>query len=207
MKLHSAVCCAASLVLVLSACAPTLKRVTDSATPMMANGFSLMPPKGDYWFQMDNLGSQKVIFFKTTPDDFKQTKSLVLSAETLSATKKNDIRSPDGLKAEVDANVRQPVPRHRLVAYQSESYRDEIRGTDCVRVSATNEERDNPNYPGKVFFISGKMSFCRHPLAPEMVVLVGYSERRPTDLSSMIDEAVFKECEDSLNSLRFLPLH
>lgn len=207
MKLHSAVYGAACLVLVLSGCAPTFKRVTDTAMPVVANGFSLMPPKGDYWFQMENTGSQMVVFGKSTPDDFKQIKSLVLTAQTLRATEKNDIRSQDGLKAEVDANVRQPVPRHRMVAYQSESYQDEIRRTDCVRVSATNEERDNPNYPGKVFLISGMMSFCRHPSEPKMVVLVGYSERRPTDLSSMIDEAVLKECEDSMNSLRFLPLH
>jgi|APFre7841882724_1041349.scaffolds.fasta_scaffold38527_2 hypothetical protein len=195
-----------SVAILLSGCAPPIQRVSDSATPVVAKGFSVLPPKGDYWFQMGGSDTYRVVFGKTTPDELKQKKTLILTAEILHATKKHDISTPEGLKAEVDTYLTLKVPRHTLKSFKSDHYRDERLRTDCVRSEAINEERDNPNYPGIVFLITGSIVTCRHPFSPDTVVVVGYSDRRPVDTTSILDEVVRKEVEWSVNSLELFPV-
>ena len=194
------------VAILLSGCAPPIQPVSDSTTPVVAKGFSVLPPKGDYWFQMGGSDTYRVMFGKTTPDEIKQKKSVILTAEILHATKKHDIRTPEGLKAEVDTYSTAKVPRHTLMSYKSSHYHDERLGTDCVRSEVVNEERDNPNYPGIVFLITGSIVTCRHPLSPDTVVVVGYSDRRPVDAASMLNDAVRNEIEWSVKSLEFLPV-
>jgi hypothetical protein len=118
--------------------------------------------------------------------------------------RKHDIRSLEGLRLEVDDYVHTYSNRQTLVSSTIEPYQDKDLRTDCVRVEAVSQERNNSNHPGKVLLLTANGKICRYPSNPEYFVHVAYSERRIIDTPKLIDEALRKECEYSVNSLKFL---
>src|SRR5207247_3322377 len=77
---------------------------------------------------------------------------------------------------------------------------------ECVRAEFVTEERDNPLVPGVVLTITGSGLWCRHPTSPQYVVFLSYSERRPQQEPSRLDDTLRNEAEGVWKSVAFVPL-
>jgi len=83
---------------------------------------------------------------------------------------------------------------------------DDSLKVECVRIEFVTEERDNPLIPGVVLTITGSGLYCRHPSSPEYLVFLSYSERRPQQEPSRLDDALRNEAEAAWKSVAFVPL-
>lgn len=205
---HSILCRAGLVALALLAgCAapPPFTQVTDSATPAVGAGFSVLPPGGANWVLGADPSRDTLVFGKADRERVRQGSSFVVSAVRTRA-RSPDVGSAEGLRAEVDESIRTTSGRMKVLGSKTESYTDSVLGTDCVRFDTLIEERDNPKVPGKVLLMTSYGKACRHPASAAHYVVLTCSERRPVDSAPLLDEALRGECARTLDSLRFRPL-
>lgn len=196
-----------AVALLAGACAtgPDFRMVDDADQPVVRRGYSILPPGGGQWVMQTNTPPEVAVFGKADRALARNKGSLVLSALGMQA-RRHDIATGDGLLAEVRDFVRGPGGgRITVVSEAFELYRDDALATDCVRVAAAFEERDNPRLPGEVLAMPMWGTACRHPQIKGYLVMVTYSERRPVAVPSLTTEALRAECERSVASLRLLP--
>jgi hypothetical protein len=191
----------------LSACATSepYRPIVDSAVRVIGPGFSVLPPSGSNWVVSKDSSLDAISFGKANPEHFKQGGSVIAVASLVSAGNQG-IASPEGLRSAVEGYVRRHLSTYTIVSVSVEPYRDRQRNTDCARIETVSEERGNPRYPGKVLLMTVTGKACRHPLALDRFVQVTYSERRPVGTPPLIDDALRRECETTLDSLEFLPI-
>ncbi len=78
-------------------------------------------------------------------------------------------------------------PRFTLVSSSVKPW--SVLDADCVRIEYIMEERGNPRAPNKVLILVVDGPACRHPTAPDYLVVMGISERY--EKGEQIDPNVF----------------
>lgn len=186
----------------------TADPVVDPDQRVVGPGFSVLPPHGSQWFVMMRPDLEGVAFGKKDPEFIKSRGSVVVVARRAKALH-NDISTPNGLQAEIEASARaspdHSPDRFTLRELILEPYRDVTAATDCVRIRIDFEERNNPVNPGAVLSLSDTGYVCRHPLSPGHYVWVTISERRLLGSPSLLDDSLRAEGERTLKSILFLP--
>lgn len=187
------------------ALAQGFRPVSDPDRVVQGFGFTVLPPSGDNWYVAIDPGSAAVAFGKKDPEHARQRGSVILTVALVKA-RSDDIATPDALRAEVEHVVRASSGRFKTVSLTVEPYVDADKATDCVRITSTSEERDNPNRPGETLPMALNGKACRHPLAPTYFVHVGLSERRPAQGKPLVDDKLKAESERAMNSVAFVPV-
>lgn len=197
-------------ILALASCASVGEPqwVTDSGKVMERNGFSLLPPSGKGWIVAPS-GPYGAAFGKPimNPDGSRATLALQVSTGRFK-DRSFDLRSEQGLRAATEYTAAGgDASRFKVVdASYSETYREQ--DTDCIRFDVVMEEHNNPMAlnRGQVLLLSYHGMVCRHPSSDEFTLTAVFSERRPKEQASLLDEALRQEAEHSLKSIRFTPL-
>lgn len=185
--------------------AQAFSAVSDPDRVVQGFGFTVLPPSGNNWYFTSDPGSAAVAFAKKDPDHARQRGSVILTVALVRAGS-DDITTPEGLRAEVEKKMRANSARFKLVSLTVEPRLDADEATDCVRISTTSEERDNPNRPGETLLLALKGKACRHPLAPTYFVYAALSERRPAQGNPLVDDKLKAETDRAMNSLAFVPV-
>jgi hypothetical protein len=195
------------LAALAAGCASTQppRLVTDPKIPVAGVGFSILPPGGERWLQAVHPTREAVMFFRADPDNARRGGTIVASAVRVQLSRP-DVRSAAQLQAEFDASVRAPSARHTLISANTAVYADTALGMDCVRIATEIEERDNPNLQGQVLLISTFGKACQQPSSPPHYVMATCSERRVAGSAALIDETLRRQCDRSIESLRFQPI-
>jgi len=209
MKLGLMSCCVGLLAGVLFGCGPMPQHpvpVTDATLPVMATGFSVLPPGPEGWLVTQD-SSRNMVGFGTFAQAGARQMGTVMIGAMIVKSDGRDIRSLGSLNSAVIEALGAKVPRHTRVSEKFEPFQDAELNTDCVRVETVTEERSSPYYPaGKVLLITARGKVCRHALSPGYLVSVICSERRPNDVPPLMDETLAKECTHTVDSLKFLPI-
>jgi hypothetical protein len=186
------------------ALAQTFSPVLDANTPVQGFGFSVLPPSTAQWFYAVDSRSEAVAFGKKDPEHAKKRGSVIIIAER-KRSRAGSIDTSTEFKAEVTSQVRASSARFNILSLDVAPYRDEAMNTDCVRITAVSEERANPNRPGEVLLMTIYGKACRQPDSPAHYVQVTVSERRPTESTTLFDDALRLECDRAVNSVQFIP--
>lgn len=204
--------------------------VVDANERVVLDGFSVLPPTGPNWCVEVVYGRRGVVFF-TSPlinRRLERQPSLAEAVHTFEAhAQLYSARGRSiGSLAELQAFARDwadavfafdlsdpttlltvRAPRHILL--RSSITTDRSLGTDCVRISAEQEERDNPRSPTGVFIaLIPELLLCLHPHAPGVLVNIGYSERYPQghEPHPPLVETLKPQLGPFMRSLQFTPI-
>lgn len=183
----------------------TFRPVTDPELAVQGFGFTVLPPSGSGWYVAVDSRSATVAFGKKDPEHIRQRGSVFLAVSLLKA--RTDIATPDAFRAEVEQAVRASSSRYRLSNLSLEPYADAAARTDCVRISTTSEEGNNPNRRGKTLLMTISGKACRHPLSPTHYVQVTLSERRPVQSQPLVDDKLKAETDRAIEGITFSPTH
>jgi len=193
------------LLLSRAACSQTFYPITVPETPIYGTGFKVSSPASPGWMLAIDRSSEAFALARPDPDQADRRGSIIVIAARIKAKKAN-IETPEALQAEVEQTIRASSSRHTLVSLTLEQERDAEQGTDCIRISSTSEERNNPGRGGEVLLMSISGKACRHPSSTAYYVQVTYSERRPIKDPPLMDDNLRRECQGIIDSLKFMPI-
>ncbi len=190
---------------------PVIRPVTDTSTRLPYYGFSVLPPKGGYWYLGED-GEYGVNFAMGDPEKYKDrndlSHTLILQVSNLEYADENgvwDVGTPEALKQATEKFLQaQSRGRFRLSRFELEPYR--AQGTDCVRFNALYEEHDNPRAPGSVLIIDDQGFMCRHPDSDQRIVRATRSERYRQGETPFLDETLRLNVDQFLESIKFTDL-
>lgn len=188
----------------LTACAsaPPFSTVTEPSQRVRGIGFSVLPPAGASWVQGRDLGADTILFGKADADHARQGATVIASAVRLQA-RRPDLRSGDALRTEVVDAIRLGSQRFTLIGLNIATYDDADLRTHCARIEIVSEERDHPKFPGQVLVTTTYGKTCRSPASSVHLVQVTCSERRPYGSAALLDAALRRECDRTIDSLSF----
>ena len=181
----------------------TFRPVTDPDLVVQGFGFTVRPPGGNGWHVAVDSRSSTVAFGKKDPEHIRQRGSVFLAVSLVKA--RTDIATPDALRAELEQAVRASSSRYKLTGLDLEPYADAAMQTDCVRINAVSEERNNPNRPDETLLMTLGGKACRHPLSPSYYVQATLSERRPIQGRPLVDDQLKAETDRAIDGVTFNP--
>ena len=165
---------------------PRLIPVSDATRRIEFEGFSILPPSGENWFAaspevlrvmekpVGEIVKLIASFIKMPPPSKTHTIAAEVQVAQLPPL------PPSANRIEILQQIKQSGlrsdDRHRVVA--SKISEDRALGSDCVRYSATSEDRGVPGYPGSIFIFDLHGFACLHPDRPSYFIQIEYSERR-----------------------------
>lgn len=185
--------------------AQAFQPVTNPDRAVQGFGFTVLPPGGIEWHVAIDAKSATVAFGKKDPEHMRQRGSVFLAA-TLVKARSDDIATPGALRTEIEQAIRASSARYKLTNLSLEHYVDAEKATDCVRISTTSEERDNPRRPGETLLMTVRGKACRHPLSPTHYVQATLSERRPVQSQALVDDKLKLESDRAMDSVTFGPI-
>jgi len=170
--------------------------LNDATPPYELNGYSVEPPRGAGWFEMQR-DRQHALFGKKLP---APTHAVVATATAA------QLGEPFANQRELLDYVNRmrgaqgDAARYRMGEFTAEP--DASFGAWCVRYYAKSEDRGAPNARGRALLLEHFGITCVHPVRQDLVIDVGYSERgRPGG----IDATLRNEGENFMRSLKFRP--
>jgi hypothetical protein len=172
-----------------------------------AIGFEVSPPNGENWFVRARNQPGQVTFQKqiATPAAEQQGQPSTFVIEVKAERyREHDLSHPAGLEAALRFALHEDTERFsygplRITAFAWQ-------GTDCLRYSSSREERDVVTQPSvrQRWEVDGY--FCRHPSSPAIAVTGLMQQRTPLSFGSLLDDGLRAEAEDTLQSVRFVPI-
>jgi YVTN family beta-propeller protein len=204
-RLRSALPVLSALAL-LSACSstPGLTPVDGSPQRMQLDGFSIAPPRGEYWFTTpatarDTVWRTVAGFVKRPPQ--QPAGSAVWATAAVANLQDTPFQGPDQLLEHLVRNRETELksPRFRLVDFKTAAGPS----SGCRRYDAVAEDRGVSDFPGQVFMLTVHHTICLHPNVPTLAVNMAYAERRPQALAPA---PLDPEGEPFLRSLQFSSL-
>ncbi len=170
------------------------KPINDALSGYELEGYSVLPPPGSNWFEMQR-DRQQVLFGKKIDS---RTHSFVATATSGEINEIFD--KPAQFQDYVDKMRIAAVDpaRYKIVEYRSAF--DPSYPAQCVRYHSKTEDRGAPYAQETALLLEHFGVTCLHPALPRLVVDVGYSERgRSTEIS----DALRAEGETFMRSLKF----
>ncbi len=191
----------AAIVSLLVGCATTrgLTPVTDPAQRIEFDGFSILPPRGEGWFrleqppQVDPNMTVRAYFIKRVTEEVSSPSELHRLTAVVRTFNLGDVRHES------------PIEFLKGVAggFSGKSFLDKCFGWDCVRYQSTSEDLRNPQFPGYVFVISKEGFVVLHPDSPTLVINVEFRQYYARGLQPLSAEALEREVEPFQMSLEF----
>jgi len=174
------------------------KPVTDPAAVYELDGYSVMPPPGKSWFEMQR-DRQQVLFGKKVDSpthSFGATATSDLIGEKFE-TREQFLEYVNKLRtAEFDP------ARFKVVEFESSV--ETTWSAWCVRYRLKHTDRNAVLARNRTLLVEDFGVTCLHPDKKELVVDVGYSERgRAAELKSELSSELRKEGESFVRSLKF----
>jgi hypothetical protein len=170
-------------------------RPVDNSIPgYELEGYSVSPPPGSNWFEMQR-DRQQVLFGKRLDS---RTHSFVATATSGEVSEK--FEKPEQFQDYVDKmRVAAVDPaRYKIVEYHSAL--DPSYPAQCVRYHSKTEDRGAPYSQGTALLLEHFGVACLHPALSRLVVDVGYSER---GRGAEINDELRAEGERFMRSLKF----
>jgi YVTN family beta-propeller protein len=189
---------------ILASCktGPDLTPVPRPAQRMQFDGFSILPPQGDWYIAptlpKDEAWRSVAGFVKPASDGAPGSaiwaSTAVANIDTPFPTREQLLQQ---LVRNREAELR--TGRFRLLEFRSAPGPS----PGCQRYDAVVEDRAVPEFPGAVFVLTLRHAICLHPNAPTLAVNMAYSERRRQGKPAVPLEG---EGEPFLTSLQFAPM-
>jgi hypothetical protein len=187
---------------------------TTGPVTLRSAGIVVLPPRGEHWCfaEVDATGvtfTKSLLLGKrleTRPETWELLHTLVASV-AIDRVDPPRIADTDRLRAYADQTIAQAMAEatkaypHRTLDLRISL--DRSLGIDCVRVDHTQEQRGNPNLPGGVLTQVTRSNYCRHPDAPEIVVVIGFSERYIKDRHRPVLDDLSDEVTAFAKGVRF----
>jgi hypothetical protein len=170
--------------------------ITDSTAVYALDGYSVLPPPGKNWFEMQR-DRRQALFGKSIES---RTHSFVATAMSGLLAEKVETRElfHDHVNKMRTADI--DSTRYRVVEFSSEI--DSTFAAWCVRYRLKRVDRDAALARNTTLLLEDYGVTCLHPQQADLVIDVGYSERgRPAELSAELR----KEGESFMRSLKFNP--
>lgn len=174
------------------------KPVTDSAAVYELEGYSVLPPPGKSWFEMQR-DKQQVLFGKRVESP----------THSFGATATSDVIID---KFETREQFQEYVNRLRTADFDATRFKviefqssvDATFPGWCVRYHLKHTDRNAVLARNRTLLVEDFGITCLHPEKNDLVVDVGYSERgRPAELKSELSAGMRKEGETFVRSLKF----
>ncbi|MEO8441514.1 MAG: hypothetical protein ABI547_03445 [Betaproteobacteria bacterium] len=174
------------------------KPITDPATVYELEGYSVTPPPGKGWFEMQH-DRQQVLFGKKVDSP----------THSFGATATSDLI---GVKFETREQFQEYVNKLRTAEFdparfkviEFESSMDTTGPAWCVRYRLKHTDRNAVLARNRTLLVEDIGVTCLHPDKRELVVDVGYSERgRAAELKSELSSGLRTEGESFMSSLKF----
>lgn len=170
--------------------------IIDSTAVYELEGYSVLPPQGKNWFELQR-DKQQALFGKKVES---HTHSFVATATSGQVAEK--FEKAEQFQEYVDKmRVADIDPtRYKLIEFNSGF--DPSFPAWCVKYHAKTEDRGAPYAMGRALLLEHFGVTCLHPTLPGLVIDVGYSERgRPAEISAELRA----EGEGFMRSLKFTP--
>jgi hypothetical protein len=200
----------AALTLASAGCAaPVAARpVTDPARRVELRGFSVLPPRGQEWFEVPSMNAELrrlgrsygVVFMKgfrprppATPVEAEAVLAMAVATVVAPA-------SPDALLDDAISRRRAQVGRGRFGPGRLNATQDRWAGAACRRYEFSLEDYGHPQFPDVVFVLAGRGLLCAHPEQAGLVIDAHFSQRT---VRGHRPEPVSAELAPFLDSLAF----
>ena len=172
--------------------------ITDATLVYEFDGYSVSPPPGKSWFEMQR-DKQQALFGKkleSPTHSFGATATSGLVAEKFESRDKfqdyvNRLRTADFDPA-------------RFKVIEFDSALDETQPAWCVRYRLKHTDRNAVLARNRSLLVEDFGVTCLHPQRNDLVIDVGYSERgRPAELGKDLSAQLRKEGESFVHTLKF----
>lgn len=161
-------------------------------------GYSVSPPPGKSWFEMQR-DKQQALFGKKLDSP---THSFGATATSDVVTEKFESR--DKFLEYVNRLRNAELDPARFKVIEFESSVDETQAAWCVRYRLKHTDRNAVLARNRTLLVEDFGVTCLHPDRRNLVIDVGYSERgRPAELGKELSGELRKEGESFMRSLRF----
>ena len=174
--------------------------VTDSTRRVVLEVFSVLPPKGEDWFVLEQAAN-RIRFAKLFREAASRgdTAFALVDALTLNVR----FQSPAEFLEFVEKSPIEDRVLQRWRPLGSKFKLDSSRGSTCVQYEGAFEDAAVPQSPGSVFIINTHGFDCLHPHRPGVVVRISYGTRF---LQGVPPPSIQAEVEPVLESLVFTPV-
>lgn len=172
--------------------------IKDPSFVYELEGYSVQPPPGPGWFEMQR-DRQQVLFGK----------KIESPTHSFGATATAD---PIGEKFETREQFRDYVTKFRTAEFDPERFKmiefdsalDDTQPAWCVRYHLKHTDRDAVLARNRTLLVEDFGITCLHPAKNDLVIDIGYSERgRVAELKSELSASLRKEGESFIRSLKF----
>jgi len=169
--------------------------VTDSTGRIVLEVFSVLPPKGEDWFVLEQAAN-RIRFAKLSREAASRGDTASVDGLILNAT----FQSPAEFLEFVEKSPIEERVLQRWRPLGSKFKLDSSLGSTCVQYEGTFEDAAVPQFPGSVFIINTRGFDCLHPHRPGVVVRISYGTRF---LQGIQPPSIEAEVEPFLKSLVF----
>lgn len=174
--------------------------VTDSTQRFVFEVFSVLPPKGEDWFVLEQAAN-RIRFAKLSRETASRGDTAFASADGLILNVR--FQSPAEFLEFVEKSPIQERVLQRWRPLRSGFKLDSSLGPTCVQYEGVFEDAAVPQFPGSVFIINTRGFDCLHPHRPGVVVRITYGTRF---LQGSQPPPIKAEVEPVLKSLVFTPI-
>lgn len=196
------------LSIFVASCAmcPSLKPVTNPTMRLEGVGFSALPPNGKDWYLYEQWthAPYSYYFLKYEPKKQRPLQSFVTQVECIMS---------DVDKGSSPAEFRKAI--ERFLVNLNTTDRIHVVSIDvrffgpqesyCALYDFVFEEKNNPHATDTVLVGYQHGFMCLQSISPKLIIHAAYSERRPQNESSILDETLKREVEDFLGNVVYLP--
>lgn len=203
--------------------------VKDRESPEFKKYFSILPPKGGNWC-IDKSTSVAIVystgsmmgklintvpkredfshtvFVFAVPLEFKETDVSTLGSIDKALEKwaqgKEKTQIKDDASWYVELTDSQRDKRFKLVRF--ESHADSKFKNNCIRWESSQEERDNPKFPGSLMKLNNAGLLCKHPSSENKLIHLYFTERYLAEREDLqYSNRVRQEAERTFQSFEF----
>lgn len=172
--------------------------IADPTTVYELDDYSVLPPPGKNWFEMQR-DRQQALFGKKL-DSPTHSFGAAATADAIG----EKFESREKFQEYVNKLRTADFDATRFKVIEFESAVDDTRGAWCVRYRLKHTDRDAALSRNRTLLVEDLGVTCLHPEKNNVVVDVGYSERgRAAELKSELSAELRKEGETFMRSLKF----
>ena len=171
------------------------KPITTPDLPYQMDGYSISPPRGSGWFEMQR--DRDFVYFGKRLNS--PTHSFI--AVAMSSPVGDAFDSVEKFRDHVIRKIAENPDDHRNRVLLAEAEIEPMAGPFCARYHTKTEDRDATDVPGLILFAETFGVSCLHPERRDLAIDISYSER---GLPAETGASLLNEGENFVRSLKFI---
>jgi hypothetical protein len=172
--------------------------ITDATGVYEFDGYSVLPPPGKSWFEMQR-DKQQALFGKKL-----ESPTHSFGATATSGLVSEKFESRDKFQEYVNRLRTADFDPARFKVIEFESAPDDSQSAWCVRYRLKHTDRNAVLARNRSLLVEDFGITCLHPQRNDLVIDIGYSERgRPAELGKDLSAQLRKEGESFMHTLKF----